>query len=181
MINEIKKLLGEGRFCLAIDGRCAAGKTTLSELLQKELGCAVIHLDDFFLPKLKVKDGFGNLEKDRLIREVFLPMSKGEQICYQKFCCQSQQYTEIVVIPEGASVIVEGSYALLSEFRFAYTHSIFMDVSMKEQEIRIRNRNGDGKWQMFQNRWIPDEEAYFAGCKSKDYADLVLSNDIKKD
>ena len=181
MVNEIKNLLSKGRFCLAIDGRCAAGKTTLSERLQKELGCAVIHLDDFFLPKGMVKDGFGNLEKDRLIRQVLSPMSKGEQVRYQKFSCQSQRYTDTVTVPVGMSVIVEGSYSLLPEFRFAYTHSVFMDISADEQEKRIRKRNGDERWAVFQSRWIPDEEAYFAAFQSEEYADLRLSNEIKKD
>jgi len=33
----------------AIDGRCAAGKTTLAEQLKERTGCNVIHTDSFFL------------------------------------------------------------------------------------------------------------------------------------
>ena len=35
---------------IAIEGRCASGKTTLSKRLSEKLGCGVIHMDDFFLP-----------------------------------------------------------------------------------------------------------------------------------
>ena len=38
---------------IAIDGRCASGKTTLSSYLQKELNCNVIHMDYFFLRQNK--------------------------------------------------------------------------------------------------------------------------------
>ena len=34
---------------VALDGRCAAGKTTLAARLQQRSGCNVVHMDDFFL------------------------------------------------------------------------------------------------------------------------------------
>ena len=37
------------RVLVAIDGRCAAGKTTLAASLQAQLACNVFHMDDFFL------------------------------------------------------------------------------------------------------------------------------------
>ena len=38
------------RAVMAIDGRCAAGKTTLAHRLAANYAGAVIHMDDFFLP-----------------------------------------------------------------------------------------------------------------------------------
>ena len=35
-------------FVIAIDGRCASGKTTLAGRLQKEIDCNIIHMDHFF-------------------------------------------------------------------------------------------------------------------------------------
>ena len=48
----LRRLQGEKRrpFLVAIDGRCAAGKTTLAGELQAALGCNVVHMDDFYLP-----------------------------------------------------------------------------------------------------------------------------------
>ena len=47
---EIYRLQKEKeRVLLAIDGRCASGKTTLANQLQNILGCEVIHMDSFFL------------------------------------------------------------------------------------------------------------------------------------
>ena len=41
---------------IAIDGRCAAGKTTLADRLKEEFDCSVIHMDHFFLqPKQRTK------------------------------------------------------------------------------------------------------------------------------
>ena len=42
-------------FLIAIDGRCAAGKTTFAEKLSSIMECSVIHMDHFFL-KTGAKD-----------------------------------------------------------------------------------------------------------------------------
>ncbi len=162
------------RFVLAVDGRCGAGKTTFANEIASSYGVFVVHLDDFFLPKGREKSGHGNLEKDRLIQEVLHPISNGEAVQYRVFSCSQQCYTEVRHIPAGASVVVEGSYALLAQFRFAYTHSVFMTLSKEEQEKRIRCRNGDNKWEMFQNRWIPEEEAYIAEQLPDQYCDFYI-------
>ena len=47
LAEELRELSKEVRI-IAIDGRCAAGKTTLAARLVKELGGDVIHMDDFF-------------------------------------------------------------------------------------------------------------------------------------
>ena len=54
--EEIKELISrllnnkENAIAVGIDGRCASGKTKLSEKLKKEFNASVIHMDDFFLP-----------------------------------------------------------------------------------------------------------------------------------
>lgn len=35
---------------VAIDGRCAAGKSSFAQKLQEETGCNVVSMDHFFLP-----------------------------------------------------------------------------------------------------------------------------------
>lgn len=43
---------------IAIDGRCASGKTTLAAMVQKLYGsknCDVLHMDDFFFAPINVR------------------------------------------------------------------------------------------------------------------------------
>lgn len=47
-LTEELRMLPTGMRIIAIDGRCAAGKTTLAARLAKELGGDVIHMDVFF-------------------------------------------------------------------------------------------------------------------------------------
>ena len=41
---------GGGRVLAALDGPCASGKTTLAGQAARQLGCPLVHMDDFFLP-----------------------------------------------------------------------------------------------------------------------------------
>jgi adenylylsulfate kinase-like enzyme len=50
LTERIELLLKEKQYVLvAIDGRCASGKTTLAAALKEKLSCEIIHMDDFFL------------------------------------------------------------------------------------------------------------------------------------
>ena len=50
---------GGGRVLAALDGPCASGKTTLAGQAARQLGCPLVHMDDFFLPparKMCIRD-----------------------------------------------------------------------------------------------------------------------------
>ena len=64
-----------GAHVIAIDGRAASGKTTLSLALGDILGAGVVHMDDFFLPgelrtKERLSEAGGNLHRERFSDEV---------------------------------------------------------------------------------------------------------------
>ena len=55
---------------IAVDGRCASGKTTLASALERETGCNVIHMDHFFLrpeqrTKQRLEEPGGNVDYER--------------------------------------------------------------------------------------------------------------------
>ena len=74
-LTEELRMLPTGMRIIAIDGRCAAGKTTLAARLAKELGGDVIHMDDFFLrveqrtPE-RMKEVGGNVDYERFEKTV---------------------------------------------------------------------------------------------------------------
>ena len=75
-----------GPFLVAIDGRCASGKTTLAGKLRSVLECNVVHMDDFYLPFSKrtedrMAQPGGNMDFDRLLFEVLLPLKNGTNGC----------------------------------------------------------------------------------------------------
>lgn len=58
---------------IAIDGRCASGKTTLSAKLQQLIPCNVIHMDHFFLrPEQRTPERL-NTAGENVTMSVFYP------------------------------------------------------------------------------------------------------------
>ena len=50
LLEKIHNLSGKSTpLLLAIDGRCASGKTTLALSIKERINCSVIHMDHFFL------------------------------------------------------------------------------------------------------------------------------------
>lgn len=75
---------------VAIDGRCASGKSTLAKDLQKQLDCNVIHMDDFYLQPhqrttKRLREPGGNVDYERFETEVLQPLLTGEAFSYRPY------------------------------------------------------------------------------------------------
>ena len=165
---------------IAIDGRCASGKTTLSEALQKELGCAVFHMDDFFLrPEQRTAERLErageNVDHERFLKEVLRPLRSGEKtVVYRPFDCGTMSVSEAVSVGIGDICVVEGSYSCHSELWGYYDLRVFLDVDKETQIGRIIRRNGEQRAEVFRSKWIPLEERYFLEFDIQNRCDLKL-------
>ncbi len=180
-IERIKSL-PEGNHVIAIDGRCAAGKTTLAHYLSKNLGAGVVHMDDFFLPTAlrtaeRLAEPGGNVHYERFMEEVIPFLKTGRAFSYQKFDCSMMQLGGRREVLASSIVIVEGAYSCNPKLSDYMSLKLFMDVDKEEQLRRIRNRNGEEKMKMFQKKWIPMEEAYFAEYGIEEQADIIIRMD----
>ncbi len=175
---EIQRLLQAKRpILVAIDGRCAAGKTTLAEELRVLCGCGVIHMDHFFLrPEQRTEERLntpgGNVDWERVLQEVLLPLCRGEQVSYRPYDCRLQALKEAVQVEFGSVTVIEGAYACHPSLREYYNLKVFLTVEREEQLRRIQRRNGPEAAVQFRDRWIPLEERYFAACGVADCCDL---------
>ncbi len=175
---EIRRLLQRKRPVLvAIDGRCAAGKTTLAEELRELCGCGVVHMDHFFLrPEQRTEERLntpgGNVDRERVLQEVLLPLSREEEVSYRPYDCKLQALKEAVQVVPGPVTVIEGAYACHPSLREYYDLKVFLTVEKEEQLRRIRRRNGPEAAIQFRERWIPLEERYFAVCGVMDCCDL---------
>ena len=179
LTGQIKHLLTQKEYVLlAIDGRCAAGKTTLSAQLQEMFPCTVLHMDDFFLtpaqrtPERLAEPG-GNVDRERFAAEVLEPLCAHCPFLYRRFDCATQTFLPPVEIVPQRLTVVEGAYACHPELREAYDLRVFLDIDAQTQFERLRRRSAE-KLQMFLDRWIPLEEAYFAAFSVRENCDLLL-------
>ncbi len=164
---------------MAIDGRCGSGKTTLGSLLQDVYGANLYHMDDFFLrqqqrtPERYAEPG-GNVDRERFLAEVLMPLKKGAAFGYRPFHCGTMALGEAVCVKPARLEIVEGAYALHPDLRDAYDLKLFLDIDPAQQQARIRARNGEAMLRRFQREWIPMEERYFTAFHVRETCDLVL-------
>lgn len=164
---------------VALDGRSAAGKTTLANLLSAIYDASIIHMDDFFLPaKLRTPERFslpgGNVHYERFLDEVCKNLNCSKSFCYRKFDCSKMDYVGKVEVHPSKLVIVEGAYSLRPEFTPYYDLKVFFDISADQQRDRILIRNGKEVFQQFTERWIPLEENYIKELNVLQTCDLII-------
>lgn len=174
---EIKKR--EKPLIIAVDGRCASGKTTLAAALQKRTGCTVIHADHFFLrpeqrTEERLNEAGGNIDRERLRSEALMPLSEGRAFCYRKFDCGRMELSDRIEVMPGSLTVVEGSYSCHPELWEFYSLRIFLTVEPEEQLRRILARCGTEAAERFRCLWIPMEEKYFAAFGIRERCDLVF-------
>lgn len=180
VINAAKELLKlKTSIIIAIDGRCAAGKTTLSKELSKQLSCNLIHMDDFFLPsqkktKKRLSETGGNIDYERFYDEVISAIKSGKQFTFRPYSCSQEKLIEPITIEPKPITIIEGSYSLHPFFGDYADLKIFMDISPLEQEKHLKMRN-EQLFERFKNEWIPMEERYFTEFKIREKCDLLFN------
>lgn len=155
---------------LALDGRAAAGKTTLANALAQALHGEVIHMDDFFLPpELRTPQRRntpgGNVHYERFQQEVLPFLHSPKPFSYQIFQCSLGRLEGTRTVNGNAPWrLVEGAYALHPALGNYADFAFFCHVTPQEQQQRILLRNGPQKAKVFQQLWIPMEEAYIQAC-----------------
>lgn len=168
------------RIVIAIDGRCASGKTTLAKALAQVLDAPFVSCDSFFLPPEKrtparLAEVGGNMERERLFAEVLSPFLQKNAVIYRPFDCQTASYGKEISLPEKRILIVEGAYSCHAELWDCYDLHIFLTVSKEEQAKRILARNPQNA-KIFFTKWIPMEENYFSDGRVKEKADFIIES-----
>ena len=167
-----------GPALLAIDGRCGSGKSTLAEFLAGQLGCRVVHTDDFYLPlaarcaNWQEQPG-ANMDFIRLRNEVLQPLLRGETALYNAYSCAAGAFLPSKPFAAAPLTILEGSYShhpLLAGYE---TLRVFVTCSREEQTRRLQAREGE-RYANFAARWIPLEEGYFAQYRIEETTDLAV-------
>ena len=153
-IDEQKKPL-----IIAIEGKCASGKTTLANMFMDKY--AIIHIDDFFLPPhLKTAERLaevgGNINYEK-VYEMLANIKEKHIIEYEKYDCHTNTYSH-VSIPYNEVIILEGVYSFHPYFNKLIDKLVFIETDMAEQRERINKRPNADK---FYKVWMPLENKYY--------------------
>lgn len=167
------------RILVALDGRCASGKTTMAAQLSEIYDCNVFHMDDFFLRPIqrtaeRLAQPGENVDHERFLAEVLLPLSEGREVYCQRYNCAKQVLEAPRHIPRKRLNIIEGVYSLHPKLLGFYDLTALADITKEEQKKRILKRNTPEMAERFFSVWIPMEEAYFAAFRIREKARLIL-------
>ena len=166
--NRIDELMSQKeRVIVAIDGNCTAGKTTLAGKLAEIYDCNIFHMDDFFLrPEQRIPERHaevgGNVDYERFMVEVLLPLKAGKSFSYRPFDCSTFTLTQPVEVTPKKLNIIEGTYSHHPYFGNSFDLKIFLTISPEIQRQRILERPAFLHQQFFEE-WIPMEQQYFDG------------------
>ena len=164
--HQINMLLEEKNFVIvAIDGKCTSGKTTLASKLAELYDCNVFHMDDFFLrPEQRTPERFaevgGNVDYERFLEEVLLPLKSSKTFSYRPFDCSTFTLSDPVIVTPKRLNIIEGTYSHHPYFGNPYDLKILLTIDEKTQRRRILDRP-EFLHKRFFEEWIPMENRYF--------------------
>ena len=162
-LTEELRVLPTGMRIIAIDGRCAAGKT----------------MDDFFLPPAlrtqeRRSEPGGNVHYERFLTEVIPKLASGQAFSYQRFDCSRMAPGDWLPVQNNGFVFVEGAYSCHPVLGEYMDRKVFLDIDHETQTERIRTRNGEDILQDFLQLWIPLEEAYFQAFSLEENTDYII-------
>ncbi len=165
ILSDLQGLMEmESPVIIAIDGRCGSGKTYLADWIGTLFPCNICHMDDFYLPFEKRREDWkevpgGNMDLERFLTEVLLPVRAGCTAEYRPFHCKTNRMGEGVKLHRQRLTVVEGSYSHHPLLTPNYDRRIFLTCSKEKQRERLKIREGFG-FLMFEEQWIPMEEEY---------------------
>lgn len=177
--DNFRENASRNSFTVAIDGNCASGKTSLSQLLCMYFDCNVISMDDFFLPPplrtaARLAEPGGNVHYERFAEEVMIPLSEGAPISYRSFDCSTMDYGNRICPQPKPLTIVEGSYCMHPSLQKFYDYTVFLSCPYEQQLERIRIRNGEKMLKNFIEKWIPMENIYFSTFHIKEKCNVAI-------
>ncbi|KAA5803858.1 uridylate kinase [Alkalicaulis satelles] len=180
---------------VAVDGRTAAGKTTLADALGaavQALGRPVIRagLDGFHHPRARryrqgrfSARGYYEDARDldalrRLLLDPLGPQGDG-RFRLESFDLEADRPVSapVMTAPPGAILILDGSFLQRRELGPCWEAVVFVDVSEAVAAARAAARDGDGAHRLYAERYGPAFGLYEAEADPAQTADAVWNNE----
>ena len=154
---------------VGIDGKGAAGKTTLAAAVAAVLPDAVVvHVDDFARPSVET------WERDRFVAQVLVPLRAGRPARYERWDWASDASAGRSEVPVGVPVVVEGVSSTDERLGVPWDVTLWVDVPVEVRLARALARDGEAMQEQWVERWMPAEDAYEAAQRPQERVDAVV-------
>ena len=163
-------------YLIAIDGRSAAGKTTLTSYLQDLMpGFSVINGDDYFEP-IEHPITWGGYNEERFYQDVIKPLSQTQTtINFRPYDWDSQSDTKSQTININKGLFIDRCYSF--SFDLNYDLKVWVEAPRDLTLNRGISRSSMPKERaekVWRELWKPLEDEYIKETNPKDMADIVI-------
>ena len=161
--------LPTGTRWVGIDGFGGAGKTSLAGRIEVAVPRAVVvHVDDFAAPDVAEWDWA------RFGRQVVEPLTAGRPARYQVGRWDLGVGDEWRTVENGSVVVVEGVSSTRREADVPWSLTVWVDAPAEVRRDRAIARDGAAMWPVWEQQWLPPEQAYARRERPQDRVDLVV-------
>jgi uridine kinase len=174
-----------GPILVALDGRSAAGKSTLAAVVAPLVGAVVIDGDDFYSGgTAQTWDAMSAGEKAnhcidwRRQRPVLETLARGETAHWHPYDWDADDgsLAQTPVVCEPAPVIIlDGAYSARPELADLFDLRVLLDAPVDLRMAQLIKREGEDSRKEWNARWDEAEQWYFAEVMSPKSFDLVIS------
>jgi uridine kinase len=155
---------------VGIDGKGAAGKTTLAAAVAATLPEAVVvHVDDFARPSVET------WERDRFVAQVLVPLMAGRPTRYERWDWATDASAGWSEVPVGVPVVVEGVSSTDVRLGVPWDVTLWVDLPAEVRLARALARDGEAMREQWMERWMPAENAYEAAQRPQERVDAVVT------
>jgi uridine kinase len=153
---------------VAVDGGGGAGKSTIAALLASELGCEVVHTDDFASWDEPLEWW------PRLLAEVLEPLSRNEAASFEAARWEPDAPPRRIDISPAPFLVLEGVSACREAFRPFLAYTVWVETPADERLRRGLERDGEHARAQWED-WMREEEDYRLRERPDVYANAVVT------
>jgi len=187
LANHIRRMGRDrpGPMLVALDGRSAAGKSTLAAVVAPMVGAVVIDGDDFYSGgSAEMWDAMSAAEKAhhcmdwRRQRPVLEKLARGKAAHWHPYDWEADDgsLAETAVICDPAPVIIlDGAYSARPELADLFDLRVLLDAPAELRRAQLIDREGEDYRAEWNARWDEAEQWYFGEVMPAESFDLVLN------
>jgi uridine kinase len=167
-IRNLRPSCGPVRL-VAVDGPAGSGKTTYAVRLAAELGCQVVHSDDFPVPWEEGPGGWFHALEEQVLH----PLQQGRAGGFRRYDWVRGEHTEHVAVPVAPVLVIEGVGTARASVARLLAFTVWVEAPEAVRLARVLKRDGpelEPRWRA----WFAAEKAWFAADRTRDRADLIV-------